>query len=732
MRKSVKSPFWLGARHAAPHARANPPKTDKKRPLIVQLDRALLGSIPLFRYSVSSNKKRIPESFALCRTFDNSFGACGNKAQAIEMRFTRPTEARIEIAFDLSARFACFGLGERYSGLNLRGRIHTLFTTDDHRHLESSDALYKSIPLLYLFHSKGSFLIFLDSPAPQRWDLDSKLNEQSRIEVHTRRGFHLYVAGPAPLPSLLKLYTEMTGRVPLPPRWSLGHQQSRWSYPTEATVRQIAKEFRKRQIPCDTLVVDIDYMEDYRVFSISKDRFPTFEKMTRDLRKDGFHVVPIVDPGVARSKRDPVYTEGLKQDIFCKTKEGKPFVGKVWAGNSCLPDFLLERTRQFWGKHIRSLLDHGVSGIWNDMNEPALFGQQRPFDPSQQILPKKNEQLFLQSTPEGLEGHFEVRGLYGMQMARAAWEAQAAHRPLERPFTLTRSTYAGGQRYGAVWLGDNCSWFEHLRHSVPMLLNMGLSGFAFAGVDIGGFMGHADAELLLRFYQLGIFFPFYRNHCAMGQHPQEPWAFGPSVEASIKRLITARYSLTHYIEALFVEHQETGAPLMRPMAYHYPFDKHANCLDDQFFFGRDILVAPLLKRGTRERVVYFPKGVFESFDKGQLFEGPGYQRITWGYDEVPAFIRHGAILPFCSPFEHMGEINNTKLTLRCYGSNATGRLWLDDGISPDPIGTGSGDYVLKLSRGTFSAVARHQRPYQSNRSIVVQALGKCFPFELPE
>jgi alpha-glucosidase len=731
MRKSVKTPFWLGARHKAPHAEPRPSKDSKNWPLTVQIDRALRRSIPLFRYSVKPNKRLIPQSFALDPTFDNSFSPRSSETEPVVIRLSRPAEARIEIAFDLSAQFACFGLGERYSGLNLRSRIHTLFTTDDHRHIESSDALYKSIPLLYLFHPKGSILIFLDSPAPQRWDLDSKLNEQGRIEVHTRRGFRLYVAGPAPLPSLLKLYTEMTGRVPLPPRWSLGHQQSRWSYPTEATIRQIAKEFRKRKIPCDTVVVDIDYMEDYRVFSISRDRFPTFEQMTRDLRKDGFRVVPIVDPGVARTTKDPVYTEGLKQDIFCKNKDGKPFVGKVWAGNSCLPDFLLERTRQFWGKHIQSLLDRGVSGIWNDMNEPALFGQQRPFDPSQQALPKKNEQLFLQSTPEGTEGHFEVRGLYGMQMARAAWEAQAAHRPLERPFTLTRSTFAGGQRYGAVWLGDNCSWFEHLRHSIPMLLNMGLSGFPFAGVDIGGFMGQADAELLLRFYQLGIFFPFFRNHCAMGQPPQEPWAFGPSVEESIKRLITVRYSLTHYIESLFVEHQETGAPLMRPMAYHCPNDNHARSLDDQFFFGRDILVAPLLKRGVKERIVYFPKGVFESFDKGRRFEGPGYKLVTWEYDEVPAFIRHGAILPFSSPFEHMGEIENTTLTLRCYGSNASGRLWLDDGVSPDPVRSGYGDYGLTLKRGTFSVEARHQRPYRTHRAVFVHALGKRFSFELP-
>jgi alpha-glucosidase len=339
--------------------------------------------------------------------------------------------------------------------------------------------------------------------------------------------------------------------------------------------------------------------------------------------------------------------------------------------------------------------------------------------------------LFLQTTPEGPEGHFEVRGLYGMQMARAAWEAQSAYRPSERPFTLTRSTYAGGQRYGAVWLGDNCSWFEHLRYSIPMLLNMGLSGFPFAGVDIGGFSGHCDPELLVRWYQLGIFYPFFRNHCAMGQLSQEPWAFGPTVEAYVKRLITARYSLTHYLEALFIEHRETGAPLMRPMAYHYPEDKNVRSLDDQFLFGRDLLVAPILHRGARDRVVYFPKGVFESFDRKRIVEGPKFERITWSFDEVPAFVRHGAILPFTSPFEHMGKIHETALTLRCYGHTAEGRLWLDDGESLAPEDTEYGDYRLKLSRGTFSAEARHANPYHCDRPVLVHALGKQFPFELP-
>jgi alpha-glucosidase len=731
MTKAAPKDFWLKARDqvAAPARRAR--RRHKDFALRISLERTTLVKLPLFRYSIAFEGKPIPHSFALQEDFNGDFRTPGSEPLPIELQIGRPTEALVEIDFELPEAYDCMGLGERYGGLNLRSRVHTLLTTDDHLHLENSNALYKSIPVLYLVGPKGSRLLFLDSPAPQRWDLDSRLDEHGKIEVHTRRGFRIYVAGPAPLPELARLYTELTGRTPLPPRWSLGHQQSRWSYPTEKSVRQIAREFRQRQIPCDTVVVDIDYLDNYRVFSISRERFPHFERMTSELRQDGFHVVPIVDPGVAQSRKDPVYLAGTKEDIFCKTSTGKPFVGRVWAGKSCFPDFLLERTRAFWGKRIQALLDQGASGIWNDMNEPALFGQQRPFEPTHHPLPPKSDQLFMQTTPEGPEGHFEVRGLYGMQMARAAWEAQAAHRPYERPFTLTRSTFAGGQRYGAVWLGDNCSWFEHLRLSIPMLLNIGLSGFPFAGVDVGGFGSNCDAELLVRWYQLGIFYPFFRNHCALGQANQEPWAFGSKVEAIIRKLIAARYSLIRYLEVLFVEHYETGAPLMRPLAYHYPEDRNARSIDDQFLFGRDLLVTPILQRGKRDRIVYFPKGVFESFDHGHVVEGPSYKRVTWGFDDVPAFVRHGSILPFSSAVQHVGELNDASLTLRCYGAKASGRLWLDDGESLALNNEPHGDYRLTLANGRFTAEACHRQPFRFKCPVFVRALGKKFAFELP-
>lgn len=729
-----KAEFWHAARNAVEVTPTQGSRPVRGFPLAQSFERTRVNGTRIERINVVPKGSYCPESFALVEgvgEFEPHRQPRVRKRTApLDLTIRRPEEALVSIEFALPRAYACWGLGERYGGLNLRSRVHTLITTDNHHHVESADALYKSIPVLFIGSPSRTWALFVDSPAPQRWDLDSQLDERATVEVFSRRGLSVYVIGPALLPKIVATYTLLTGRTPLPPRWSLGHQQSRWSYPTEATVREIASEFRKRRIPCDTIVVDIDYMHEYRAFTISRERFPNFEGMVRDLGKQGFRVVPIVDPGIIRSREDPTYRDGQRRDVFCRTASGAPFVGKVWPGRCCFPDFVREDVRTFWAEKLRFLLDKGVAGIWNDMNEPAIFGQQRPFDPSKQKLPQPGEQLFLQTAPEGTVGHLEVRGLYGMQMARAAYEAQREARPDQRPFTLTRSTYAGGQRYGAVWLGDNLSWFEHLRLSIPMLLNIGLCGFAQAGVDIGGFGGHTDAELLMRWYQVGIFYPFFRNHCAMGQRAQEPWAFGPEVEASIRRLIRVRTSLVRYIETLFVEHRETGAPLMRPLSWHYPRDERAEKIDDQFLFGSDLLVAPILARAQRERLVYLPEGEWEPFDGGDALPGGRYYRVAWEFDSVPAFIRHGAVVPFVAPFEHEAQLAKREIVLKCFGQNASGRLWLDDGGSLAYERGEYDDWRLSVYRGRITVTPNHVGYSKRPRRVTVEWGSRRFPVEL--
>ncbi|MGH9551370.1 MAG: TIM-barrel domain-containing protein, partial [Terriglobales bacterium] len=381
------------------------------------------------------------------------------------------------------------------------------------------------------------------------------------------------------------------------------HQQSRWSYPDQDTVIRIAHEFRSRAIPCDTIVLDIDYMEDYRVFTHSKERFPDFKQMVADLDNNGFKIVTIIDPGVKKDAKYFVFNDGKKHGFFCAKADGKPFLAEVWPGQSAFPDFVREDVRTWWAAQHGFHTEMGVAGIWNDMNEPSMFDQPDPIELTATELPPDSKQLFMQHAPEGAVGHFEVRNLYGFQMSRSTHQGLLALRPNERPFVLSRSGYAGIQRYAAVWLGDNSSWWGHLGLSIPMLLNMGLCGVPFAGVDVGGFALDCSAELLVRWYALGIFYPFFRNHCSMHGSPQEPWVFSEEVEKHCRHLIEQRYRLIPHIQRLFAEHVRTGAPLMRPLSWHYPEDEFAAQIDDQFLFGEDILVAPIVQRGTTQRSV---------------------------------------------------------------------------------------------------------------------------------
>jgi alpha-glucosidase len=337
------------------------------------------------------------------------------------------------------------------------------------------------------------------------------------------------------------------------------------------------------------------------------------------------------------------------------------------------------------------------------MNEPALFRSQRPLEATATELPPDTKQLFMQQTPEGKVGHFEVRNLYGFQMSRATHEGLMAMRPHERPFVLTRSGYAGVQRYAAVWLGDNMSWWGHLARSIPMLLNMGLSGVAFCGVDVGGFGHNCTGELLVRWYEMGIFYPLFRNHCSMHGAPQEPWVFSQEVEDHCRKLIETRYRLLPYIQRLFFEQTKTGAPLMRPLSWHYPEDATAAQIDDQFMFGEDILVAPILSKNKTIRTVYLPEGTWHRFDGSEKYEGGKVHLMSLPLGSVPAFVRDGAILPLSDAVQHTGELHNAAVTFQCYGDSGVGLYYEDDGISFEYELGAFSQWRIRVDQGRFMA-----------------------------
>jgi alpha-glucosidase len=535
MKTTTSAPDWTKARAKPESDVGGAGRAENIFAGSVTYSMSVIAGVPIVRIAVNPTKnERAPLSYAVEVNAVSDWQDVPFTTQPslpYPLQWQQSKEARWDFFFPLPLSVHCLGLGERFSGINLRGAVHTLCTTDQPHHNEEADSLYKAIPFIILAENNGNSChgIFIDSPAPQIWDLDAELAEVGQVKLLSRRGWTLYMMGSGSLPEIVGAFTQLTGRTPMPPLWALGHQQCRWSYADEETVLSVAHEFRDRNIACDTVVLDIDYMDEYRVFTHSATRFPHFSKLSDALGQMNLKIITIVDPGIKKDPQYAIYSESIANDLVCRKANGKPFTDEVWPGVCVFPDFLKEETRKWWGDKLRFYIDSGIAGIWNDMNEPAFFGQRHPITTGMDELPPTEEQRFLQSGPEGPVGHLEVRNVYGQLMSQATHAALKKFRPGERPFVLTRSAYAGIQKYSAVWLGDNMSWYEHLRKSIPMLLNIGMSGVPFAGVDVGGFAGNCSAELLIRWYELGIFYPFFRNHCRMGDRAQEPWSFGALV-----------------------------------------------------------------------------------------------------------------------------------------------------------------------------------------------------------
>ena len=366
-------------------------------------------------------------------------------------------------------------------------------------------------------------------------------------------------------------------------------------------------------------------------------------------------MVTIVDPGVKVDPDYRLYAEGRSGGHFIQQPNGEEYNGNVWPGLSAFPDFHRAETREWWAGHVRRWLESsGLGGLWNDMNEPSSTDV--------------NGKLMEARHAEGALPHTSARNTYALQMARATQAGMLAYNPDWRPFLLTRAAFSGTQTVAALWGGDNSSCWEHLAASLPMLMNLGLSGMPFVGVDIGGFTGDANGELLARWTQAGAFYPFCRNHTASGTAAQEPWAFGAEVEAICRKYIQLRYQLLPYFYNLFYQATATGAPVMRPLVWHYPHDPATFNLNDEFLLGPDLLVAPILAPGLKARAVYLPEGSWYRWEKGVTtpIHGPGQIVAHAPLDEIPLFVRAGAILPMWDAAPHTGAINRTSLRLHLW------------------------------------------------------------------
>ena len=580
------------------------------------------------------------------------------------------------------------GAGERTAPLDRRGQRLVFWNSDPPQpHGDDTRSMYASIPFWLGLRAGRAYGIFLDSA--WRSDLDAGASRPDVLSFGVAGGDLTYYvfAGPTPA-AILARYADLTGHMPLPPKWALGYGQSRWSYFPEEMVRHLAEQFRARRIPCDTLWLDIDYMDGYRVFTWSPRRFPDPARLMGDLRAAGFKVVTIVDPGVKADPTDATFREGLERDYFIRRPDGALFIGVVWPGESVFPDFTRAEVRHWWGERQRALLDPGVAAIWDDMNEPALNDRFVPGaeTPHGSTMPPDALQR-----PDGYGDapmpHRALHNIYGMQMARATYEGLARLRPDQRPFVLSRSGYAGIQRYAALWTGDNSSRWDHLRLASRMCLALGLSGVPFCGFDTGGFWSPATGEMLVRYTQLGAVFPFFRNHSALGTPDQEPWAFGPHVEALVRAAIELRYRLLPYLYTVFAEAARGGAPIARPLIYAFPEDETLADVDDEHLLGPDLLCAPVMEEDQPRRVVLFPRGAWVDWQTGERVIGPARRPVESPLDVLPLFVREGAILPLGPVQQYIDESGDDLITLACYlgaeeEATAAGALYEDDSETP--------------------------------------------------
>jgi alpha-glucosidase len=589
---------------------------------------------------------------------------------------------RLRKAMPLDAHY--FGLGDKTGALDRRGGAYTLWNSDQFGFGAATDPLYKSIPfVLGLDHGGHAFGLFMDNSWRSFFDFGK--SERAAFSFGAEGGpvDYYVMAGPGPK-DVVRQYAYLTGTAPLTPRWALGFQQSRWSYMSQAEAQGIADRLRADRIPADVLWLDIDYQDRNRPFTVNTQTFPDLPGLVRRLKTQDMHLVVITDLHIADAPNQGYkpYDSGMAANVFMKNPDGKPFVGPVWPGPALFPDFTQARVRAWWGEQYRDFVGMGVAGFWNDMNEPAVFDtptKTMPLDVVNMIdepgfAPRRTTQA-------------EVHNLTGMLNARATYEGVLKLAPDKRPFVMTRASFAGGQRYAATWTGDNSSSWAHLKLSVSQLVSLGLSGFAYAGDDIGGFAGDPPSpELLTRWIEIGAFNPIFRDHYQKGKAAQEVWVHGKEHEDIRRRYIEERYRLMPYIYALADENSRTGLPLMRPVFLEHPAvvakGDRLGGTEDQFMLGGDLLIAPptTWESPAPYRITLPGTGWYDYWTGLPLAGAETTETPT--LDHLPVFVRPGAILPRQPLVQSTMEIPKGRLQLAIYpGANCQGALYLDDGES---------------------------------------------------
>ncbi|EOU2052368.1 glycoside hydrolase family 31 protein [Clostridium perfringens] len=566
---------------------------------------------------------------------------------------------------------AYYGLGEKGGDLNKKGCYTENFNTDDPETDDDSITYYKTIPFYVALKEEATYGIFFDNSFRSYFDMGKEMGDRIFFGAIGGQIQYYFIPGEN-IKEVVKNYTALTGRMEMPPLWSLGYQQCRFSYFSQEEVRELVKTFEEKDIPLDVVYLDIDYMDGFRVMTFKTPNFDDAAGLISDLKEKGIRTITIIDPGVKVDEEYDVFKRGKEGNHFTKKLDGEMFIGAVWPGDSAFPDFSNNDCREWWKSELKKFIsEHGMDGIWNDMNEPCVFNNDH----------KTMLETCLHNSDNGVIEHKGFHNRYGFEMSRCSKEAQEELHPNERGFSMTRATYAGGQRYSSVWTGDNMSLWSQMRMSISMNANLGISGFSFVGNDVSGFGLDSSEELFIRWMEMGPFIPIFRNHSNMYTRRQEPWAFGPRAEKIAKKSIELRYELLPYIYDLYYISHKEGLPIFRPMIMEYEKDMNLLNMREQFMLGENMIVAPVLYEGERSKTLYLPKGSWFNYFTMEKLQGGKWYKLPCELDEILVFVKEGAIIPtYNKKFRNVKERPNNIL-LKVFGENAKGFHYNDDGHS---------------------------------------------------
>ena len=614
-----------------------------------------------------------------------------------------------------------YGLGEQVRGINKRAFSYVSDATDDPVHTENKHSLYGVHNFMILCREnraekkEKSFGIFVDDPGKVVFDVgETHLDE---LVITAEENCVIYVIEGENLKDIVKQFRKLIGQSYVAPKWAFGYQQSRWGYQSESDIRKVVEGHRENGIPLDAVYLDIDYMERFKDFTVDTEKFPDFEGFTSEMKSEGVHLVPIIDAGVKIEKDYPIYEEGVKENYFCKDENGKDFVAAVWPGKVHFPDVLNSKAREWFGGKYRWLMEQGIEGFWNDMNEPAIFySEDRIKKVFEELISMKDENLDIYSffhlkdlvtglsnSPEdyrsfyhNMDGkwicHEKVHNLYGFNMTRAAAEAFDKIAPEKRTLLFSRSSYIGMHRYGGIWTGDNNSWWSQILTSMQQMPALNMIGILYTGSDIGGFGSDTTEDLVMRWLEFGMFTPLMRNHAALGTREQEVYQFDRIPE--FRNIIRIRYSLVPYLYSEYMKAVLSDEMYFRPLSFDYPEDSQAYRVEDQLLVGDSIMIAPVYTQNAKGRYVYLPEEMLmvrmkSPEDRTSQVLGKGHHYVDVALDEVVIFVKKNHMLPFAVLDENVksvSDVDENRLEWIGFADEyAEYVLYTDDGISKEYI-----------------------------------------------